>query len=84
MRARIHNCVFDQTGKVSRRLGLELENVSIPPTVADADSVYTSFIWKSAGYRSENTFVVQQVDNILHFYKVLSDNVTTKLVLLLT
>lgn len=70
------NCVFDQTGKVSRRLGLELENVSVPPTVTyDENSVYTSFIWKSAGYRSENTFVVQQIDDTLHFYKVLSDNV---------
>lgn len=68
------NCVFSQSGNVSRRLGLELEIVSSPPTVTyTTDSVYTSFVWKSAGYRSENSFVVHQIDTTLHFYKLNSD-----------
>lgn len=68
------NCVFDQTGSVSRRPGLALEEVSTPPTVTyTSNSVYTSFVWKSAGYRSENSFLVQQIDNTLHFYKLLGD-----------
>ena len=70
------NCVFDQTGKVTRRLGLALETTVSPPVVTfNDDSVSTSFVWKSAGFRSENSFVVQQIDNIIHFYKVISDNI---------
>lgn len=70
------NCVFYQTGEVKRRLGLGLEDVTTPPTINyTSASVYNSFIWQSAGYRSENSFIVHQVDNILHFYKLSGDKI---------
>ncbi len=70
------NCVFDQTGSVSRRLGLSLEDVSTPQTISySSDSLFTSFVWRSAGYRSENSFLVHQVDNILHFYRIVGDRI---------
>jgi len=70
------NCVFDQTGSVSRRLGLGLEEVESPPTIAyNSTSIFTSFVWKSAGYRSENSFLVHQVDNLLYFYRIVGDKI---------
>ena len=70
------NCVFDQTGSVSRRLGLALEEVDNPPAVPYTnDSIFTSFVWKAAGYRSENSFLVHQVANNLHFYRILSNKI---------
>ena len=64
------NCVFEYSGRVKRRYGLALEGLSSNTFNYTQNSIYNSFIWNSAGFRSENTFLVLQIDNLLHFFKV--------------
>lgn len=71
------NCTFSQTGKIERRNGLALESPSTELTISyTPTSNYTSFVWKSAGYRSENSFLVHQIDGTLHFYRISGDSLS--------
>ncbi len=70
------NSVFNSNGVVSRRLGLALDpTASFPSITYNTASIYTSFVWKAAGLESENTFLVQQIDNTLHFYQLNSEDI---------
>jgi len=65
------NCVFDFTGRVTRRLGIDLEDGYVAQTgltAADTD-VYTEFLWEAvAGVQV--TFAVIQKGSILYFFDV--------------
>ena len=70
------NCVFDETGRVTRRLGIDIEENAGSTTIVPEDSdVYTEFVWSTVGGDGNISFLVQQQANFLFFYDV-SDNVT--------
>ena len=68
------NCVFDETGKVSRRLGidaeLDYELLSITP---ESDEVYTEYLWKAVAGDGSRTFLVQQQGDTLRFFQIVGD-----------
>jgi len=76
------NCVFDETGRISRRLGFDLEEgyeyTSVTEETAEA---FTEFLWQSVAGDGDKTFVVQQQGSTLRFFDVsestaVSDNNT--------
>lgn len=65
------NCLFETTGDVTRREGLALEEALTTLSLTyTSTSLFNTYIWKSAGFRSENSFLVIQIDNILHFFTI--------------
>ena len=63
------NCVFDETGRVTRRLGLDLEASYVLQTVTIEDEeVFTEFLWSAAGGDGAMNFFVQQQGSTLRFY----------------
>lgn len=70
------NCVFDETGRVTRRVGVDLEDGFVETTITQADTdVYTEFAWNAVAGEGEINFLVQQQANFLFFFNV-SDNLT--------
>lgn len=64
------NCVFDERGRVRRRLGIDFE-ASHSTQAADRDDVVVnSYYWEGAAGSGSNTLVVLQVGATLYFYKV--------------
>lgn len=65
------NCVFDETGKVTRRRGIDIElsDSSFTSTHANGDA-FTEFNWTQVGVSTETEFVVQQIGYMLHFFDV--------------
>ena len=65
------NCVFDETGRVTRRLGIDIEEGAgttiIVPVSTD---VYTEFVWTTVGGDGNTSFLVQQQANFLFFYDI--------------
>jgi hypothetical protein len=70
------NCVFEVTGRVSRRLGFDYESgASLTNLTKTTAEKFSSFLWQAAGGDgSVNILVQQQGDNILFFDA--SDNIT--------
>lgn len=66
------DCVFDQKGEVSRRLGFDYEAGYISTAVTRLSSVLSEYVWESVGGNGNLTFVVVQVGSTLHFYEVAS------------
>jgi len=68
------NCVFDEIGKVTRRLGIDLEpNHDTVDVSADLDQqAYSTFIWENVAGDPTVTFIVVQAGSLLHFYRVLT------------
>jgi hypothetical protein len=65
------NCVFDETGRVTRRLGFDLEANAVLEVVSPASTdVFTEFQWQTAGGDGRINFLVQQQGSILHFYDI--------------
>lgn len=73
-----YNCIFDEKGVVSRRLGFDFEDSFSTRNVTLTDVVITSFHWKSAAGTGDNSFVVVQIGTSLDIYRIgsgaLSDN----------
>jgi hypothetical protein len=70
------NCVFDETGRVTRRTEFDLEanytlNDPLDNTVGDA---YVEFLWTAVAGLGTKSFLVQQQGHHIHFYDV-SNNV---------
>jgi hypothetical protein len=70
------NCVFDETGRVTRRTEFDLEpRYTVGPSLPMAPgAVYTEFLWTAVAGLGTKSFLVQQQGNVLHFYDV-SNNV---------
>lgn len=73
------NCVFTRTGEVQRRLGFDFEDSFTGYTTTVSGSVIVSYLWRNVTDEGDISFVVIQIGNNLHFYKVsstsaLSDN----------
>lgn len=69
------NCVFDETGRVTRRGEFDLEpNYSVNTALTfAAGEVFTEFVWSAAGGNGTKSFVVQQQGYNLHFYDISSN-----------
>lgn len=64
------NCVFDKTGTVRRRTGIDLETGYLAGAVpTDPESVYVEYVWESVGGDGDISFLVQQIGPILYFYR---------------
>jgi hypothetical protein len=69
------NCVFDETGRVTRRLGLDIEDAAVLlSNDFTAGEVFTEFLWESVGGDGDRSFVVQQQGGTLRFYDVSDEN----------
>ena len=66
------NCVFDETGRVTRRLGIDFEPQGPGNTtlVQDDSDVYTEFAWTAVGGDGATNFLVQQQANNLFFFNI--------------
>ena len=70
------NCVFDETGRVTRRVGIDLESGAADTTLTQDDSdVYTEFAWTAVAGDGNTNFLVQQQANNLFFFDI-TDNLT--------
>ena len=72
------NCIFNQKGDITRRLGLaqELGGTSTGSAVNDQFN-YSSFLWESAAGVGTKSFLVVQQGLFLIFYDVSSSNVVS-------
>lgn len=67
------NCVYDQTGRVSRRLGIDIEEGYTIQVTADANYVYNEYLWENVGDEGQVTLHLQQIGPFLSFYRVSTD-----------
>lgn len=66
-----YNCIFDRTGLVSRRLGIDYEfGYSVANTVTRDDSVFSEYSWQAVAGQGDLNFTITQVGNIIHFWEV--------------
>jgi hypothetical protein len=73
------DCVFDQTGTVSRRLGFDYETSATTASITRNDSAIIEYVWDSVAGNGNKQLVVVQIGNILHFYDVGNDtNLSTR------
>jgi len=64
-----YNCVFDEKGRVSRRLGFEYEQGYETDVFDRSSGVTTEYYWENAGSTGIVNLVVVQFKNMLYFYK---------------
>lgn len=65
------DCVFDRTGRVSRRDGFDVEAASSLTSIPHADGEYVSeYLWETVGGLGTKSFLVLQTSSILRFYDV--------------
>jgi hypothetical protein len=64
------DCVFEDTGKVTRRFGFEYEDSSTTNTVVRDGGYVTEYVWEAVGGDGSVTFVVTQYGDTIRFYKV--------------
>jgi hypothetical protein len=63
------NCVFDKTGYVTRRGGLNLEPGNVNYPESSGGKACSTFLWRAVSGNGSIVFVVVQVGRYLHFYK---------------
>lgn len=73
------NCVFDEKGTVSRRLGFDYEQGATFIDNDDARTV-TSFVWQAAAGDGDNSILVLQIAATLYFYLLDNGAVSDNLV----
>lgn len=64
------NCVFDERGRVRRRLGIDFEEDHETQVANRTLAVVNSYYWKAAAGNGDNALVVLQVGATLYFYFV--------------
>lgn len=67
------NCVFDETGKITRRRGIDIEqsDTSFTSTYASGDAI-TTFTWDQVGASIQTEFEVLQTGYTLYFFDISS------------
>ena len=66
------NCIFDYTGRVTRRPGIEYEvagSTSAIVPAEEANDAYTSYLWETVGIQGTQSFYVQQRGDTIYFYE---------------
>ena len=65
------NVVFDETGRVFKRLGWDIEEgATLISAAAEAGEAFSEFQWDSVGGIGGLSFFVQQKGNLLYFFDV--------------
>lgn len=65
------NCIFDETGRITRRLGIDYEDAYVAVnTDFNSTDVWTEFIWETSRGESLKTFVVQQHGSTIKIYDI--------------
>src|SRR5882672_1302157 len=67
-----YNCVFDHRGRVTRRLGIDLEGGKVIASRDMAGRVVVTYLWKNVGGNGDLNYVITQIGSTLYLYKVLS------------
>lgn len=70
-----YDCVFDERGKVSRRLGINYEDGAVYNDIGTdiAHNMADAFVWENVAGRGDLTFVVVQIGSDLHFFSTSAD-----------
>lgn len=69
------DCVFDFTGKVSRRLGIEYEDsYALNSVTKETNEIFTEYLWTSVGGLGTISFAVVQQGSTLRFYDASNDD----------
>lgn len=68
------NCIFDPSGLVSRRLGIDFENGYSSEAIPVTGNAIASYRWDNVAGNGDITFIVTQVGNTLRFYRVSEDS----------
>lgn len=71
------NCVFRETGQVERRLGLDFEDgylvrdlAALKSSPVTGEEALTEFRWFAVGEEGTESFLVQQIGNVLRIFYV--------------
>lgn len=66
------NCIFDRSGEVKRRRGIdyELNYTLLTPTGSRGDQAVVEYLWEAAGGDGNSNFHVQQIGQYLYFFSV--------------
>lgn len=73
------DCIFEQTGLVSRRLGFNYESSYTTSSVTRNSSAMREYMWEAVAGTGTINFVVTQVGSTLHFYEIGTDqNLSTR------
>lgn len=68
------NCIFDETGRVTRREGIDIEtNLTTIAEVVDTDDATSEFLWSYISSYTDGAFVVQQQGSTIFFFDVTED-----------
>ena len=62
------NCVFDERGTVSRRLGIDWEDGYVANNTTRIGGAVTSYEWRAPNGISTLELTVVQIENIIYFY----------------
>ena len=73
------NCVFDETGRITRRGGLDLEDeyTSLGTSSISLGDAFSEFVWDQVAGTGTVTFLVQQEGNLIKFFDLSSDSIVT-------
>lgn len=67
-----YNCVFDHLGRVTRRLGIDLEGNHVNKVTDMAGRVNVTYLWRNVGGNGDLNYAVVHNGATLYFYKVLT------------
>jgi hypothetical protein len=68
-----YDCIFDEKGKVSRRLGFDFETDYETKAVVKTNKAIREYLWENAAGTSDFNFVVVQIGSTLYFYRTEAD-----------
>lgn len=73
------NCVFDETGRITRRGGLDLEDgyTSLGTSSISLGQAFSEFVWDQVAGTGTVTFLVQQEGNLIKFFDLSTATVVT-------
>lgn len=74
-----YDCVFSQTGQLSRRLGFDIETDAQTFSYEQDDGVVREYVWRVAGNTGSTAFLVVQYGAIVRFYLVSGATLSTNL-----
>jgi len=75
------NCVFDETGRVTRRGAIDIEQsyeLEVTGATIEANEVYSEFLWNTVAGTGSLSFHVQQRGSKLYFYDVSSSTTVSQ------
>lgn len=65
-----NNVVFEPTGAVRRRKGIDVEGSAETLAYTDSAGLIKEFVWQAVARTGGFTFLVLQIGNLIHFYEL--------------